>query len=1041
MERGRSLNILIIEDDEDDYFLAREALAGGDSMLYQFGGKAGVTWAPTLHEGLEAIRGRDFDVALLDLSLPDARGLEALAAVRTLSHILPVVVLTGLDDQEVAAQALSQGAQDYVIKGQSSVVLPRAVAYAIERQRALLQLTAQEKLAEDERRFREEIEKEVILRTEQLAKTVLELRRSEESVKAILDAITSTTAVLNESGTIVAVNRAWRKFLGENSGEQAPNTSVGSNYLDVCRGSAERGDALAHNALEGIQSVLTRRRETFDLVYPCHSPEVKRWFLMRVVPLPTGGAVLSHIDITNLKRTEKKLAEQHELMKAIAENTLDAVFVKNIDGRYLFINSAGAAVFGLDPQEVLGNTDVDLFPGEASAVITKTDREVMRGSGPMVLEEVIEVDGKLLTYSSTKSPFFDAEGNLKGMVGIARDVTRRKEMEVILKESEERFRNLCEHTPIGIIQTNDEGSWIYTNPAWRQLTGLGITESLGQGWLFAVHDEDRESVIVEWQRAVVERQPFWREFRLERHSKTIWIDCHIAPMFSDDGQLLGYIGAAQDVTIRRAAQEAIKSASTAKSLFLANMSHELRTPLTSVIGYAEILADEGITPKDRKEVAGSIIKNSKHLLGVISNILDVTKIEAGKLELSREPSSLFEVMEDVASVSRSSASKKGLSFDIEYTPPVPAIITTDGTRLRQILINLTTNAIKFTPSGKVRVAVSCNPASKLMVFKISDTGIGLTEEQAHHLFQAFSQADASTTRNFGGTGLGLFICKQLATQLGGDITVASVYGSGTTFTATIGISPADLSSMTDRIIEVRSHEGITLSSSTEITGRVLVAEDGEDNQQFLSFLLKRAKVDFVLAENGEKALNMARAQSFDLILMDMQMPIMDGYAATRTLREEGCNIPIIALTANTMKADVERCFEVGCTDFVPKPFEVARFLEKVRGYLSSSPKRARRMPVQEEEDPILGFINRLPTRVTDLQRSEGEKDWAWLQVLAHRLKGAAGLMGFDDLESCASTLEEKLKTGDYRSVSSHIDAIKRVAEDIVSKKGEIRTEL
>ena len=381
-----------------------------------------------------------------------------------------------------------------------------------------------------------------------------------------------------------------------------------------------------------------------------------------------------------------------------------------------------------------------------------------------------------------------------------------------------------------------------------------------------------------------------------------------------------------------------EAASRAKSEFLANMSHEIRTPMTAVLGYTDLLLEESWGRPGSIKLLDVIKRNGNYLLELINDILDLSKIEAGNLSIETIQFPLLEKLKEIQSLMKVRAEQQELQFKLSFNGNLPVEIQSDPTRLKQILINLIGNAIKFTPDGgKVSVETSLlNSGSNepLLEFKIRDTGIGMTAGQIDMLYQPFVQADSSTTRKFGGTGLGLAISKRLAEMLGGDLYCESVPGEGSVFTLTIGIgNPAPLEFHTNPQVDFKQipvnlqESGITESDSEMIirgSCSVLLAEDGVDNQRLISTLLKKEKAHVVLAENGDIAVRRAlnaeqQGKPFDVILMDMSMPVLDGYGATRKLRELGIETPIIALTAHAMTGDRQKCIDAGCTDYTTKP--------------------------------------------------------------------------------------------------------------------------
>ena len=392
-----------------------------------------------------------------------------------------------------------------------------------------------------------------------------------------------------------------------------------------------------------------------------------------------------------------------------------------------------------------------------------------------------------------------------------------------------------------------------------------------------------------------------------------------------------------------AARDAAEAANQSKSKFLANMSHEIRTPMTAILGFTEQLVQPGLSDLEKTDAIAIINRNGQHLLEIINDILDLSKIEADKMTVENVACDPCQIVADVASLVQVRADEKGLAFNIEHIGAVPEEIKTDPTRLRQILINLIGNAIKFTREGSVRLIVCYlgGGDAPYMQFDVLDTGVGMTTEQIALLFRPFAQADDSTTRKFGGTGLGLAISKFFAKMLGGDIVVVESHaGVGTHFRATVAAGPLgavkmiETPSLTLKPMQT-DHESTPDAAGDPLNGvRILLAEDGPDNQRLISFVLEKAGAKVTIAENGKIAAEQALAASaeelpYDVILMDMQMPVMDGYAATGMLRREGYTGPIIALTAHAMEGDRQKCIQAGCDDYFTKPVDRRALIRQV----------------------------------------------------------------------------------------------------------------
>jgi PAS domain S-box-containing protein len=546
-------------------------------------------------------------------------------------------------------------------------------------------------------------------------------------------------------------------------------------------------------------------------------------------------------------------------------------------------------------------------------------------------------------------------------IAIAIDSAQNRER---IRGSEQRIKAIVDTAADPVITITGKGLIQSFNRAAEKLFGYTEDEVLDENIKMLMpspyreeHDEylhrylatGRSSIIGVGCEAVAQK----------RDGSTVPIFLSVSQVVVDDnsddeGASILFTGIIRDLTEQKAmeaeqiARKSAEAANRAKSEFLANMSHEIRTPMTAILGYSEIVLGNVSDPQNIEGLQ-TIQRNGKYLLGIINDILDISKIESGKLQIEHIECSPCQILSDVASLMRVRASAKGLPLVIEYDGPIPKTIQSDPTRLRQILINVVGNAIKFTEVGKVRVVarlLDVESDEDKMQFEVIDTGIGMTEQQIGRLFRPFVQADTSTTRKFGGTGLGLMISKRLAEKLGGDVQVDSVAGEGSTFSVTVSAGPLGDVKMiagpteTEASAELMGEQFVKPTrASTRLDGRILLAEDGPDNQRLISFVLSKAGAEVEVAENGQIALDRALAaldegSPFDVILMDMQMPVLDGYAATSKLREAGYDRPIIALTAHAMSSDREKCIRAGCDDYMTKPIDREKLIAIVDQYAS-----------------------------------------------------------------------------------------------------------
>ncbi|HVX86415.1 MAG TPA: ATP-binding protein [Phycisphaerae bacterium] len=491
-----------------------------------------------------------------------------------------------------------------------------------------------------------------------------------------------------------------------------------------------------------------------------------------------------------------------------------------------------------------------------------------------------------------------------------------------------------------------------------------------------------------------------------------------------------------DLRARRAAEEQLRlarlqaeEANTAKSSFLANMSHELRTPLTSILGYTDLLlaTTDGPT-RDRYTVAAR--RSGEHLLSLINDILDLSKIEAGRLQIETVECRLPDLLADVDSLMRPRATAKQIDFSMTYETPVPERLLTDPTRLRQILINLLSNAVKFTERGSVRLALryELGMANSHLVVDVIDTGIGMTGDQVRDLFEPFAQADISTTRKYGGTGLGLSISRRLARMLGGELTANSIQGQGSTFRLTLPVSTAGDTAITPAGDLPRTLATPAPAPVVHLALRLLLAEDGPENREVLSLQLERAGCAVATVPDGKAAMEAALAavkegHPYDVVLMDMQMPVMDGYTATSRLRAAGYAGKIVALTAHAMREDREKCLQAGCDEYAPKPVDIPALLgllAEVTGSagLAQEASSSAETPAAGAsagapapvDDPVLRdltarFLDSLPEKIAAMQSSLDGGRLEEVAAHAHRLAGAGGSYGFPAITDAARKLE------------------------------------
>jgi len=489
-------------------------------------------------------------------------------------------------------------------------------------------------------------------------------------------------------------------------------------------------------------------------------------------------------------------------------------------------------------------------------------------------------------------------------------------------------------------------------------------------------------------------------------------------------------------------------ANRAKNDFLANVSHEIRTPMNAVIGFGDLLAAEDLTVSQR-ELLDTIRNSSKNLLTLLNDILDFAKIEAGKMEAEVIDTDLSELLDEIYTFYKLAADRKGLDFEITIAGNVPAMIRTDPTRVRQCLINFISNAIKFTEEGFIKVAVSTahTTGKDWLRFDVADSGIGIKPDKTKVIFESFCQGDGSTTRKFGGTGLGLAITKRLAELLGGRASVKSCPDEGSVFSLTIPCESVGEDTETlSRFVPRERIPQLPPAQLPALIGNVLVAEDNITNRRLITILLENLSIRTTAVDDGAKALEMACSERFDLIIMDIRMPDMNGHQAARKLRQKGITTPIIALTAGVLKEDREECIKSGCDYYLPKPVNMQKLYEILSLFLST--KDASPQPQVSETPDIISilagnaalepvievFLLDLPSILARINRACEKTDLEYLQSAAHDLKGASSSAGFMALFALARELEAHIKSEKIDAIAKTVEQISRLCERIYKKQ-------
>ena len=639
----------------------------------------------------------------------------------------------------------------------------------------------------------------------------------------------------------------------------------------------------------------------------------------------------------------------------------------------------------------------------------------------------------------------------------AKSIAKAKTLQ--LEENETKFRNLARLAPVGIFQTDKEGDCIFVSERWQKIAGITQDQALGQGWLNAIHPADKPAVLAEWKKSRQERRFFKLEFRfLTPDGIETWVVGESQALYDSHKHITGYLGAIQDVTESRNAREQALSVAKTKTEFLANMSHEIRTPINGVIGMTGLLLDTNLSDQQR-EFTSVIKRSGEDLLTLINDILDFSKVDAGKLELEIVDFSLSSLVIDIEKTLSFITEQKGIRLSTEIDKNLLPRFRGDPGRLRQVLTNLVSNAIKFTPSGSVKVRVmqtSIRDGKVQVRFEVEDTGVGIPNGALSKMFQAFSQADASTTRRFGGTGLGLSISKRLVDLMDGEIGVESEEGKGSQFWFTVQMEPGEQ-------VEVSHSQQNKKPTRTSYPARILIAEDNPVNQKVAVLTLLKLGYRPQAVGNGNEVLIALKEIPFDLILMDCHMPDMDGYEATAVIRKSNLiykDIPIIAMTANALKGDMERCLKIGMTDYLSKPFEERVLHELIERYLPRKAeniitsessinretlKKLESLQMEGEPSIVLELINLFlstaPERLAGIKKHLQEKALHLAAKEAHSFKSSSNALGALKLGELCHKLESLKESSSYVEAKALLKNIETEYGSAIQELSKIKTEI
>ena len=889
-----------------------------------------------------------------------------------------------------------------------------------------------------------------------------ELNRNVNLFKTLLANLQSAILVEDENRKILYVNDLFCSFFDAPFG---PDDCIGMD----CSRPAEAVKLLFKDpqAFEKGIVELPREEEAVynEIIEMADGRVLKRDYVPILFDSLCSGHFWKYTDITEKVRYEEELQESEERNRLVMNASMDAIITADDTGAIRFWNPQAERLFGWTFEEVAGQQMSDIFvPKNMRGSQKEGMSRYLALRVNDVLDQVLEVSAVnkageefpaelvIETYYQQGKKFF---------CGFVKDISGRKQAESRLLAQEEKYRNIIDNMNMGLIEVDCFETVLFANQGFCDLLGYSLPEILGHKTSKFLYDHDyvqrvldkielrKEGVSDSYEVAVKNKQGELR-----------WLFVAGAPNYNDAGEHIGSIGIHLDITDQKRLKTELESAklraeqaSVAKESFLANMSHEIRTPLNAIIGMVRELGREAITPTQHEYLSHADIA-ARHLLSIVNSILDISKIEAGELELDEHDFSLDAVIANLQSILHIEATQKGLALNFQLSPEIWPAYIGDSARIRQILINLLGNAIKFTMEGSVSMNVSVmeeDADAQVVRIKIVDTGIGMDQAYLMDIFSKFSQEERSTSRRFGGTGLGMSITKEIIHLMDGTIGVSSEKGVGTEFVLQLRLLKGDV----DRLTQQGSDSEHLLQGS-----HILLVEDNVMNR----FIAKKSLSHFGCtvdeAENGLIALDLLQRNPYDLILMDIQMPELDGIATTKAIRNDlKLATPIVAVTANAFKKDIDLYLSIGMNDYVTKPFEETALFRTLSKQLRKK-FSAEETPVYEPEasydlsalrklsrgdesfvsQMVDIFVDQTPAALNEIREAMEVKDYLTVAKTAHRIKPSIESMGIRQLNGVAKDIEvyAKSESVDHRILSEKLTffggTLDKIIENIRNEK-------
>ena len=784
-------------------------------------------------------------------------------------------------------------------------------------------------------------------------------------------------------------------------------------------------------------------------------------FIVTIQPIIGEGYTnLYFVDVTEERKAKIKLENSELRYREIVEGAQDIIVKMDVDGDIIYVNKQAEEFFGYRNEDLVGSNYLDLLSDTSRVDFRKHLSTMVRDRKPAKMLRFAVQTKSNDTYWLSTNFQFGLEGALSSITMVSRDITEKFSAELKLQQSEEKYRSIIENMQLGLMEIDLDHKITRVYDHFCVQTGYSESELIGKKAVDVFLKNDEEKAKIEEQRLLrlSGEVTLYESVLYKKNGDKMWMLISGAPLFDDEGKVCGAIGIYLDITRQKnteneliLARERAEESMRSKELFVTNMSHEIRTPLNAIIGMTDILLRSNFSDIQFK-MLNAVSVSSKNLLVIINDVLDISKVNQGQVVLEEIGFKLFDVINHIVDTNRLKTDAKDILLTTTFECDTAIVLKGDPFRLSQVILNLVGNAIKFTERGHVTIDVKTEKLTSThayLRFSVQDTGKGIAAEKLTKIFEQFNQEDATIARDYGGTGLGLSISKRLVELHDGKIDVESELGKGSEFSFWINYplgTEADLPQIKEYEVDFERLAGLT----------VLLAEDNEFNQNLIENLFLEYRVNLTIANNGTEVLSHLAEKQFDIILMDVLMPVMDGVEATKEIRlvDEWKEIPILALTANAFSDELEKYLSYGMNGYISKPFDPLELYSKMLSLITkdtvnkleqksifdspieqlysvkklSDMSKGKQVFVDKMVDSFLKFT---PKLINEFENASQSEDWDLLSRLSHRLKPTLNTMSIDCLASDIHSLEKEYKSLDDDQKRILVDRVLKVVKRVI----------